>query len=144
MTERQIEADEEPCPLTVGEWMIFLAAESQVKSGDKILAVTMLLMFSAILMAAFSIILPALREIHFEDGRGFIGLISVAVLCVVSVILICCAYRTVKCFRAVMGIFWERNKIFDTIEEIIAGKLTDPDEIRKRWRDRGAPANAGE
>ena len=32
MAERQIEADETPCPLTVGEWMAFLAAESQVKS----------------------------------------------------------------------------------------------------------------
>jgi len=31
MTERKIEADETPRPLTRGEWLAFLAAESQVK-----------------------------------------------------------------------------------------------------------------
>gem|GEM_PF-4352182 len=45
MANRPIAADCAPCPLTVGEWMAFLAAESQVKSGYTHLVVTVLLMF---------------------------------------------------------------------------------------------------
>ncbi|MCK4811770.1 MAG: hypothetical protein KAS74_05815 [Methanosarcinales archaeon] len=33
MTERQIEAGETPCPLTRGEWLALLAAESQTMHG---------------------------------------------------------------------------------------------------------------
>ena len=33
MTGNSTETDEKPCPLTVGEWIALLAAESQAKSG---------------------------------------------------------------------------------------------------------------
>ena len=34
MTGKSIETDEKPCPLTRGEWMAFLAAESQTMHGS--------------------------------------------------------------------------------------------------------------
>ncbi|MEA1864418.1 MAG: hypothetical protein U9N46_04370 [Euryarchaeota archaeon] len=73
MADGPIEADETPCPLTRGEWLAFLAAESQVMSGYEHLAVTVLLVaFTTQLWELyFSTIINRLRHISALSARIF-------------------------------------------------------------------------
>jgi len=128
MTGGSIESDEKPCPLTRGEWLALLAAESQVKSGYKILAVTMLLMAGSITLAAYA-------ATRFETFGFSLRLFSVTVFCTMFAALIYYGKLT-------MNIFTEKDGNSEIIEEIVSGELTDSDEIRKRWKKHGTPANA--
>jgi len=143
MADRPIAADETPCPLTVGEWLAFLAAESQVKSGYKHLVVTVLLMFFPLVLAAVAIMLTAYTATDFESFGFYAQWVLLLLFCAAFAALMYCAYRAKHILFIVMGMFKIKDKNSEIIEEIIAGNLTDPDEIRKRWRDRGAPANEG-
>ena len=128
MTGKSIETDEKPCPLTVSEWIALLTAEDHAESGYKHLAVTMT-------FAAFPILMAAYAATRFETFGLLMKLISVVAFLVAFTALIYLTKLTINMFK-------ERDKNSEIIEEIIAGNLTDPDEIRKRWRDGEAPANA--
>ena len=122
MTSDPIETDDMPCPLTVGEWIALLAAKSQSIHGYKHLAVV-------VLLAAFTIVMAGFTGTDFESFGFFLRLFSVAAFCVIFVVLIFCAKRTINIFK-------ERDEDLEIIEEIISGKLTDSDEIRERYYER--------
>jgi len=130
MTGKSIETDEKPCPLTVGEWIALLTAESQVKSGYKNLAIMMLLM-------VFSITLTVYTATRFETLGSLTKLIAGVISCVIVALLIYYSKLT-------MNIFTEKDGNSEIIEEIVSGELTDSDEIRKRWKKHETPANAEE
>jgi membrane protein YdbS with pleckstrin-like domain len=130
MTGNSIESDEKPCPLTVGEWIALLTAESQVKSGYKNLAIMMLLM-------VFSITLTVYTATCFETFGPLTELIAIVGFCVIFALLIYYSKLT-------MNVFTEKDGNSEIIEEIVSGELTDSDEIRKRWKKHGTPANAEE
>ncbi|KAF5410791.1 MAG: hypothetical protein C5S47_05860 [Candidatus Methanogasteraceae archaeon] len=142
MADRPIEADCAPCPLTVGEWMAFLAAESQVKLGYVHLVVTVLLMFFPLVLSTVAIMLTVYVATDFKIFGDCVQWVLVLIFCAAFAALMYQAYRAKHRLLTVMDLFKAKDKNSEIIEEIIAGNLTDPDEIRKRWRDVGAPTNA--
>ena len=117
MTGNSTETDEEPCPLTVSDWIALLAAESHTIHGYKHLAVTLPL-------SAFSIGLMAYAATDFESFGFFLRLFFATVFCMIFVVLIYYAKRTINIFK-------ERDEDLEIIEEIISGELTDSNEIRR-------------
>ena len=137
MTERPIEAGETPCPLTVGEWTAFLAAESQTMLGYKHLAVVMLLALFSIVFSGYVAGMLYIAT-YFGSSGGYMQLIFGVVYWVVfGAVLIHFFILT----RDITDIKDENPKI---IRDIVSGELTDPDKIRKRWENRETPANAEE
>lgn len=110
MNERPIEAGEKRCPLTRSDWIVFLTAKSQTIHGYKYLVVTLLLVALSILMKVF-------KRTSFETFGLSELLISVAFVAV-----ICYAIGTRSMLK-------ERDENLEIIKEIIAGDLTDSDEI---------------
>ena len=142
MTERQIEADETPCPLTRGEWLAFMAAESQVKLGSAHLVVTVLLMFFPLVLSTVAIMMTVYMATDFKIFGDCVQWILLLIFCAAFAALMYHAYRAKHRLLTIMNSFNVKDKNPEIIEEIIAGNLTDPDEIRKRWEDVGASANA--
>ena len=98
--------------------------------GYKNLAIMMLLM-------VFSITLPVCTATRFETFGPLTKLIAIAGFCVIFALLI---YYT----KLITNVFTKKDKNSEIIKEIIAGNVTDPDEIRTRWENRDMPTNAEE
>ena len=132
MTERQIEADETPCPLTRGEWLALLAAESQTVHGYKHLAVVVILAACSILVSVTTYV-GIYVATPTEDFNFFIKLIYFFIKLIYVVIIVAVTYYILKCAMNIPKEEYENSK---TIEEIISGDLTDTDEIRKQYYER--------
>ncbi|MEA1944510.1 MAG: hypothetical protein U9N07_04140 [Euryarchaeota archaeon] len=133
MTGDSTEPDDKRCPLTVGEWIALLTAEDQVKSRDKNLAVTALLMLFSMVLAAVSITLSAYVAADFESFGLSMRSILLLLFCVAFAALVYCAYRIKHRLDIFMDVFKEEDKNLKIIEEIISGELTDSDEIKRRY-----------
>ena len=133
MTADSTETDEKPCPLTVSEWIALLAAEDQVESGYNHLAITVLLMFFSMVLAAVSITLSAYAATDFESFVLSMRSILLLLFCVAFAVLVYYAYRTKPTLDIFMDVFKEKDKNSEIIEEIISGELTDSNEIRRRY-----------
>jgi hypothetical protein len=137
MTSDSIETDDKPCPLTVGEWMAFLTAESQTIHGYKQLVVVMLL-------AAFSIVfsgyVAGMTHItaRFGSSGDYMQLIFGVVYWVAFGAVL------IRYFTLTRDIIDKKDEKSEIIRDIVSGELTDPDKIRKRWENRDTPANAEE
>ena len=131
--------DEKPCPLTRGEWLALLAAESQAKFGYKHLVF-------AVMLTAYSILIAT-----YMDGATYIAtrfgsfgdpmqLVWIVVFCAILALF----YRICH-VESLVNMFKEEDKNPEIIKEIISGKFADPDEIRKQWeKNHDSPENAKE
>ena len=135
MTGNSTETDEKPCPLTVSEWIALLAAEDQVESGYNHLAITVLLMFFSMVLAAVSITLSAYAATDFESFVLSMRSILLLLFCVAFAALVYCAYRTKHTLYIFIDAFKEKDKNSEIIGEIISGELTDSNEIRRRYHE---------
>ncbi|MEA1943885.1 MAG: hypothetical protein U9N07_00850 [Euryarchaeota archaeon] len=135
MIGNSTEPDDKPCPLTVGEWIALLAAESQAKFGYKHIAVAMLLAACSMALAAVSIILSAYAATDFESFGRSMRSILLLLFCVAFAVLVYYAYRTKPTLDILMDVVEEKDKNSEIIEEIISGELTDSNEIRRRYHE---------
>ena len=138
MTADSTETDEKPCPLTVSEWIALLTAESQAKFGYKHLVVAILLAVCSILMTAYIEVVVYIAT-RFGSSGDYMQVIWSVVFCAMLAIF----YRICH-VKSLADMFKDEDKNSEIIEEIIAGELTDPDEIRKRWQTRETHASAEE
>jgi cytochrome bd-type quinol oxidase subunit 2 len=109
------ETNEKPRPLTRGEWLALLTAESQTVHGYMNLAVTVAPMFVAIVAAV--LIYVASPHEGFNSSLTWIY-----VVIFVAVIF---------CILIVIWASKEEYENSETIREIISGGLTESDEIRR-------------
>lgn len=107
--EEEKELGEKDCPLTTGEWITFLTAESRAN-----------LVF---IITAVAIILAAYTATSFEELGHYIQLIFVIVFYSTIILLICVEIIVSKKSR-------ESDRI---VKKIISGELSDSNEIRRQW-----------
>ncbi|GEM_PF-4041533 len=91
-------------------------------------------------LVAVAIMLTVYAATDFESFGVCMQWVLLLLFLVLFAALMYCAYWAKRILVIVMDMF-KVNKNSEIIEEIIAGNLTDPDEIRTRGRDRGAPAS---
>ncbi|MCK4811398.1 MAG: hypothetical protein KAS74_03925 [Methanosarcinales archaeon] len=130
MTGKSIGTDEKPCPLTRGEWLALLAAESQAKFGYEHLAVAVLLAACSSVLIAYIAGMTYIAT-RFESSGDPIQLVWIVVFCVMLALF----YRKFP-VKSLVNMFKEEYENSKTIEEIISGDLTDSDEIRKQYYER--------
>ena len=128
MTENPTETNEKQCPLTRGEWLALMAAESQVMHGYINLVVTVTSMFVAMVLAVAIYVAT-----NHEYFKSFSTLIYVVIIVVYFVTVAAVMYISYKVPTWASKEEYENS---ETIREIISGKLTDSDEIRRSYNKR--------
>ena len=137
------ETNEKPCPLTRGEWLALLAAESQVMHGCMNMAVTVATMFVAMVLAVAIYVASILVAVviyaasHHEGFISFFNSFSTLIYVVIAVVYVMIVVAaTFFMLIVIIRASKEEYENSETIRKIIAGELTGLNEIRKQYDER--------